>query len=212
MACRIELATGKLAEARHYVDAVTAMPYFREQRYIGLGRRFEVDAIAGDFDVVVANVEARCRRRPRSMGRDHPRPAPVTRALRAPRQPLDGPLDAFLALHLGEPHVANDCSGTHPSLAFPPPTRTRTTGLPWSTVAWAEAAVLTAQPDAARRLRHAAQLTYGNGIVAAIVERAKALHDRRRERLGTIARRFSAAGCSYQARRAATLATLAQDG
>ena len=57
MACRIELATGKLAEARHYVDAVTAMPYFREQRYIGLGRRFEVDAIAGDFDVVVANVE-----------------------------------------------------------------------------------------------------------------------------------------------------------
>ncbi len=30
MACRIKLAPAKLAEARHYADAITALPYFRE--------------------------------------------------------------------------------------------------------------------------------------------------------------------------------------
>ena len=57
MACRVNLGIGKLAEAWHYTDAIAALPYFREQRHIGLGRRIEVDAIAGDFDVVVANAE-----------------------------------------------------------------------------------------------------------------------------------------------------------
>ena len=70
--------------------------------------------------------------------------------------------------------------------------------------------MLTAQPDAGERLRRAAQATYGNEIVATIVERAKALHERRPERLDAYSRRFTAAGCNYQARRTITLATLAQ--
>ncbi len=53
MACLLELAVGQLADARRYARAVAALPYFREQRHIALGRVIEVDALAGEFDAVV---------------------------------------------------------------------------------------------------------------------------------------------------------------
>ena len=239
MACRVNLGIGKLAEARHYADAIAALPYFREQRHIGLGRRIEVDAMAGDFDVVVANAELFERDWRRAgtpvasnlaigayaaatvhgmLGDPDARDRwiEITQALLPPPERFDQhvhlwkvTLDAFLALHLDQPHAANELLRNAPEprpVAHP----SWNTWLPWYTAAWAEASVLTAQPDAGKRLRRAAQATYGNEIVATIVERAKALHERRPERLDAYSRQFTAAGCNYQARRTITLATLAQ--
>jgi hypothetical protein len=67
--------------------------------------------------------------------------------------------------------------------------------------------VLTAQPDAGEWLRRAAESTYGNEIVALIVERAQTLHDTRHELLGAIAERFADTGCTYQAQRTETFLT-----
>ncbi len=240
MACRVKLGIGKLAEARHYADAIAALPYFREQRHIGLGRRIEVDAIAGDFDVVVANAELFERDWRRAgtpvasnlaigayaaatvhgmLGDPDARDRwiEITQALLPPPERFDQhvhlwkvTLDAFLALHLDQPHVANELLGNTPEPPAPVAHPVRNAWLPWYIAAWAEASVLTAQPDAGERLRRAAQATYGNEIVATIVERAKALHEQRPERLDAYSRRFTAAGCNYQARRTITLATLAQ--
>jgi predicted ATPase/DNA-binding CsgD family transcriptional regulator len=54
MGSRIFLAAGDLPEARRHAAAVTAMPFFREERHIGLSRRVEVDTLAGDFAAVIA--------------------------------------------------------------------------------------------------------------------------------------------------------------
>ena len=242
MACRVKLAVGKLVEARHYADAIAALPYFREQRHIGLGRRIEVDALAGDFEVVVANAEL-FERDWRRAGRPvagnlavgayaaamvhgmlgdtdaRDRWIEITRALLPSSERFEPhanlwrvTLDSFLALHLGQPHVAIDLLGNAPEPRGPSTNPNQNAWLPWYTAAWAEATVLAARPDASERLQRAAQATYGNAIVAIIVERAKALHERRPDRLDTIAQRLTAAGCSYQAQRTATLATLAQAG
>ena len=150
MACRVKLGIGKLAEARHYADAIAALPYFREQRHIGLGRRIEVDAIAGDFDVVVANAELFERDWRRAgtpvasnlaigayaaatvhgmLGDPDARDRwiEITQALLPPPERFEQhvhlwkvTLDAFLALHLGQPHVANELLGNAPE---PPPRR-----------------------------------------------------------------------------------------
>jgi hypothetical protein len=92
------------------------------------------------------------------------------------------------------------------------PSPVETAWRPWYIAAWAEASVLTAQPDAGRRLRHACQWTYGNEIVATIIDRAQALHDGRPELFDAIAERFGSAGCTYQVHRTATLADRARSG
>ena len=95
-------------------------------------------------------------------------------------------LDAFLALHLDQPRVANELLGNASEPPAPVAHPVRNAWLPWCTAAWAEASVLTANPTPASDCSVPAQATYGNEIVAIIVERAKALHDRRPERLATI--------------------------
>jgi predicted ATPase/DNA-binding CsgD family transcriptional regulator len=242
MACRVNLAVGKLAEARSYADAIAGLPYFREQRHIGLGRRMLVDAFAGEFDTVTAYAELferDWRRAGRPVagnlavgayaaamvhgmlgdGDARDRWIEITQGLLPspeqfePREYLwKVTLDALLALHLGEPQVASELLGNTPEPRVPDVNPNENVWLPWYTAAWAEASVLTAQPDAGERLRHAAQSTYGNEIVATIIERARALHDRRPERLDRIGRQFIAAGCTYQAQRTATLAELSQSG
>ena len=47
--------------------------------------------------------------------------------------------------------------------------------LPWYAALWAEAAVVTGQPDAAARIRRARLATRDNPVAAAIVDRAEAL-------------------------------------
>jgi hypothetical protein len=62
---------------------------------------------------------------------------------------------------------------------------------------WAEAAVLTGQPDVTSRIRRARLATVDNPIAAAIVARAAALAGDRAG-LAPAAEALSAAGCRYQ--------------
>ena len=57
MACQVTLAMGLLAESRHHADSITALPFFRQERHLGLGRRLGVDAMVGDFDAAVLHAE-----------------------------------------------------------------------------------------------------------------------------------------------------------
>ncbi len=238
MACRVKLAIGKLAEARSYADAIASLPYFREQRHIGLGRRMLVDAFAGDFTTVTSYAdlfERDWRRAGRPVAGNlavgayaaamvhgmlgdadaRERWAEITRALLPSPERFEPAaslwrvtLDALVALHHGEAQVASDLLGGSAESRVPAANPNDKVWLPWYTGAWAEASVLAARPDAGERLQQAAQSTYGNEIVSTIVERARALHERRLELLDGVARRFTAAGCTYQAQRTATLAAL----
>jgi hypothetical protein len=233
MACRLTLGIGKLAAARSYADAIAALPFFREQRHIGLGRCMLVDAFIGDFDSVTARAELfelDWRRAGRPVAgnlaigayaaatvygilgdRDaRERWTDITRALLPSPERFEPEaalwrvtFDALLALHIDEPHVAIELLGNTPEPRLAPSAE-QNAWRPWYIAAWAEASVLTAQPDAGERLRRAAGSTYGNEIVATIIERAKALHDGHPELLGAIAERFTNAGCTYQAQRTAT--------
>jgi len=237
MACRVKLAVGRLAEARQYADAVAALPYFREQRHIGLGRRILVDAIAGDFDRVAAAAdlfERDWRRAGRPVAGNLAVGSYAAAMVHGMRSDPDGrarwtditlallpepeqfgssenlwriTLDAFLALHLGELDTASGLLSIAPEQRAIVINPNDMVWLPWYVAAWAEASVLLADPEADNRLVHAAGSTYGNDIVAAIVARADALHRRRPELLDDIARRLRAAGCSYQAARTVALAT-----
>jgi len=68
---------------------------------------------------------------------------------------------------------------------------------PWYAALWAEAAVVTGQPDAAARIRRARLATRDNPVAAAIVDRAEALAGDRAG-LAPAAAALSAAGCRYQ--------------
>jgi predicted ATPase/DNA-binding CsgD family transcriptional regulator len=236
MACRLKLSIGKLAEARSYADAIAALPYFREQRHIGLGRCMLVDAFVGDFGSVTAHAELfelDWRRAGRPVAGNlaigayaaamvygmlgdraaRERWTDITRALLSSPERFEPQaslwrvtFDALLALHIQEPHVAVEVLGNTPEPRVAP-IPDENVWRPWFIAAWAEASVLTAQSDAGERLRRAAESTYGNEIVATIIERAKALHDRRPELLGAIAERFTNAGCTYQTQRTDTFAT-----
>jgi hypothetical protein len=69
--------------------------------------------------------------------------------------------------------------------------------LPWYAALWAEAAVVTGQPDAAARIRRARMATRDNPVAAAIVDRAEALAGDRAG-LAPAAAALAAAGCRYQ--------------
>ena len=58
MACQLNLAMGRLEPARRFADAITALPFFRQERHLGLGRRLGVDALAGDFAAAVVTRRA----------------------------------------------------------------------------------------------------------------------------------------------------------
>ena len=177
MACRVKIGVGKLAEARVYANALAALPYFREQRHIGLGRRIEVDALAGNFDVALADAklfERDWRRAGTPVagnlaigayaaamvhgmlghGNARARWIEITRSL------LPTPdrfatsdhlwrvtLDALLALHCGEPETANELLMTVPEQRFAVAQNQFLLWVPWYMAVWAETAALTAHPD-----------------------------------------------------------------
>jgi predicted ATPase len=236
MACRVKVAVGRLDEARRYADAIAELPYFREQRHIGLGRRMLVDALAGDFDRVIANAdlfERDWRRAGRPVARNlavgsyatamvhgmlgdrdaRARWTDITLGL-LPQPAEFGSsehgwqvvFDALLALQLGDLDTAGELLVESPEQRAAVLNPNDMVWLPWYVGVWAEASALNAVPDAAPRLQHAAGSTYGNRIVATIVARADALHHQRPELLDEIAQRFRAAGCSYQAARTVALA------
>jgi predicted ATPase/DNA-binding CsgD family transcriptional regulator len=77
----------------------------------------------------------------------------------------------------------------------------------WYLALRAEAAVLTGDPDARRRITGARAVVAGDPIAGALLDRAEALLDGDEDRMLAAASAFAAAGCPYQRARTLTLMT-----
>ena len=207
MGAHVDLAAGRLARARHHADALAALPFLREEPHVGLARRIEVDALAGDVDQVVELAEAfhagwvrAGRPRVNNFGppayavamvhglrRDasaRQRWVQIARDVSRSPDAVDHPLhvwpqalDALLDLDLGAPDRA---LARLPHDADEVPLFCRwhqQLWLPWYAAAWAEASALTGATDLDHRLARAATVARGNGIAELIVERAALLRD-----------------------------------
>ena len=240
MACHLFLTVGNLAAAMRRADAVAALPFFREERHIGLGRRVDVDTLAGNFHTVVESGER--------MERDWSRagrpvasnlaisahcvatahgilgnPAAqrhwkeITKALLG-AQPLDRShrvgwrpaLDALVSLHTGDPAAALAQLAVAPDDEIGWGNPNRAVWLPWYAAFWAEASVLSGHPDATDRLARVAHLVRANPIAVAIVERSRLLLHGDTTRLPQLSRRLAEAGCPYQRDRTDQLAARAR--
>jgi hypothetical protein len=233
MACQVSLATGQLDAARRHADDIAQLPFFREERHIGLGRRLTVDAMAGDFDAALADADRFERDWLRTgrpvagnlavgaysvamvhgmLGDDAGRArwVEITRGLVPVPANFDSPantwrvvLDAYLALHIGDLGTAGELLAAEP--------RHRGTGafhelwLPWYAAAWAETAVRGGRPDIEERLDHAAAFVVDNPIAVAILDRCRALAAGDGDRLDAIAATFRRLGCRYQEARTVDL-------
>jgi predicted ATPase/DNA-binding CsgD family transcriptional regulator len=239
MACQVNLAMGRLGPARRFADAITALPFLRQERHLGLGRRLGVDALAGDFPAAVSHAELfeqdwRRAGRPvvgnlavgayaaamvlGMLGDEDARTRwiAITKELLSSVDRLHtvhnvwrAVLDGLLALHRDDLAGAVELLSVRPGAA----SKIRTTAHPlwesWYAAAWAETAVLTGDPDAMSRVLHARELCRANEIALAIVDRAAALHEGRIGDLDAITGRLTTLGCTYQADRTRVLATRA---
>jgi len=219
------VAVGDLPGARHLAERLRDLPFHREEAHLATGRLIVVAALAGDFALVVTLAERfregwerAGRPRANNLGRgahaaamvhglrgdDEARAAwlDIVDAVASPIRPMpDRPygefFDALLLLHRGSADDAVRLLDKQPEQF-----RTWYTGhwVPWYAALWAEAAVLTAHPDAADRVRRARPMTTDNPIATAIVERAAALQVPGGDRDGMIAAAaaLNAAGCRYQ--------------
>lgn len=242
MACQVNLAMGRLAAARGHADAITALPFFRQERHLGLGRRIGVDAMAGDFAAAVAHAdlfESDWRRAGRPvagnlapgayavamvfgiLGDDAGRErwTGITRALLPSPERMESSdtiwrmvFDALLALHRGDPEGAAALLTLTPEPSAARLSTFHSLWLSWYAAVWAEATVLTSHSDARPRLRQAGEVASVNEIALAIVERAEALQVGHVDRLPAIAVRLADLGCDYQAERTRTLAGIASGG
>ena len=240
MGAHTNVGAGRLQMARQHADAVAALPFFREQRHIGLGRRMMVDAIAGDFASVVADAELfetdwRLAGRPVAgnlaigayaaamvfgmLGDPHERArwVAITGDLMPDRSRLHAPdnlwpavLDALLALHAGDVQAAADRLVADPEDLRASRSSMDHQWLPWYAALWAETAALHAAADAAERLARAVPISGGNPITALMVERARRLVEPARSDLADIAERFAALDCPYQAERTRQLGGASQ--
>jgi hypothetical protein len=238
MACHINLASGHLPAARRYADEVAALPFLREERHIGLGRRMEVDAIAGDFDAVITRADLFERDWQRAgrpvagnlavgayaaamtfgvvmddAARD--RWIEITEALLGASGRLGSPtniwaavLDAMLALHRDDADAALALLTRQPGDPLENPNHVL--WLPWYDAVWAEASVLVDHPDSDDRLDAATAAAAGNDIARAIIERARRIRHGDDAGLTELIDRFQDAGCPYQADRTRDLARRAR--
>ncbi len=235
MACHLNLAVGDLPAARRYADAVAALPFYREERHIGLGRRAEVDTMAGDFAGALA--------RGRSMERDWARAGrPVASNLAVGAYCVatahavlgdadqhrhwvaitdgllgtsntgagrDGgwrpTLDALADLHAGRPEAATQRLSAD-LVGDHWDNANSILWLPWYAALWVESAVLAGRPDALDRVEPAAHAARANPVALAIIERAAAIAAGDPSRLPALVGRFADAGCPYQAARTTLLA------
>jgi predicted ATPase/DNA-binding CsgD family transcriptional regulator len=235
MTSGVHLACGHLREAALYADRLAGLDCYRDYPHPALARRIKVDAMAGDFDAAVARGErflAAWERagRPISatmnvsayamamvhglLGDDAKRAAwiEVAMLLTGPRHSLVFArawamvLDALLALERGNTDMAlarlvADIDDPTVWDAF-----TSCMWRPWYAALWAEAAVLSTQPDAAARVQRAAEAARDNPIAAAIVQRAADLLRGKGKAVRMHARTFAQLGCDYQRRRTEALA------
>ncbi len=233
MGSEVLLAVGDFAGARERADINVRLPFHHEGAHLAISRRLKVDALAGDFERVLADAEE-FRQGGMRFGRpvtpnlaggayavamvhglrhdDEARAEwlAITVDLGVDRIRVEGcamawapSFDAILALHQGQAGGAVARMTLHPG-----DLRTWDGGewRPWYAALWAEAAVLAGHPDAAERLEVARPMAAPNPTAAAMVERAAALAAGERDRLVDLASTLDDAGCRYQAARTLVLA------
>ena len=234
MAAECAMAAGDLPAAKQMAERAGDLPSHREEGHLATARLIVVAALAGDWDEALASA-GRFRQgweragRPRAgnlsrgayaaatvyglRGDDGARARwlEIVEALPAPGRPLSQIhagefFDALLLLHQGRPQRALGLLRTPPE-EF----RTWFSGMwrPWYAALWAEAAVLSGHRDTGGRIRRARQMTQGNPIATAILDRAAALAGDR-SGLAPAASALAAAGCRYQWARTLILAGGAQ--
>ena len=222
MATECATAAGDLRIARQLAEQVRDLPFHREEGHLAAARLIVVATLAGDLDEALT-LAAQFREgweragRPRAgnltrsayaaatvhglRGEDTARTAwlDVVDALATPGRALSTMhfnefFDALVLLHQGRTAAAMELLSTAPEQS-----RGWAAGmwLPWYAALWAEAAVVTGQPDTAARIRRARLATRDNPVAAAIVDRAEALAGDRAG-LAPAAEALSAAGCRYQ--------------
>ncbi|WP_205752848.1 ATP-binding protein [Cryptosporangium phraense] len=236
MASHLFLAVGDLPEARRCADAVTALPFYREERHIGLARRVEVDTLAGNFHTVAEygdriehdwtragrpvasnlGVSAYCVAAAHGMRGDlaaQEHWTEITRALLGayPRHLVQRvgwvpALDALVALHHGDPEAALARLEVAPDAVEGWSDPNMILWRTWYAASWAEASVLAGVPDAASRVARAAEVARLNPIASAVIERARALLEGDVSGFAELARRFAEASCPYQRDRTELLA------
>ena len=205
MATECATAAGDLRIARQLAEQVRDLPFHREEGHLATARLIVVATLAGDWDEALA-LAGQFREGWERAGR--PRAGNLTRSAYAAatvhglrgdddaraawlddrgRAGHAGPaavhhalqrvLRRLLLLHRGRTDAAME-------LLSAPPEQSRdwASGMwrPWYAALWAEAAVVTGQPDAAARIRRARLATRDNPVAAAIVDRAEALAGRPR--------------------------------
>jgi predicted ATPase/DNA-binding CsgD family transcriptional regulator len=235
-ASEVLLAAGDLPGAAGYVDRLAALPFTRDEDYLGLAQRLKVNAFAGHFDSVVRDGE-RFRVAWERAGRPVvPNLAQCSYAVamvygmleddstRAQWKQLTDDLigdqsspsrvawasthDVLLALHRGDLGGALD----YAAVDLDDPEAWWHGGnmlyRTWYAAAWAEAAVLADSDDAPARLARARHAARDNPIASAIVERAAAIAANDPTAVENLAATFEALGCPYQQARSHTLAAM----
>lgn len=236
MGCEVALAAGDLARSVAYAERLAALPCYRDYQHPPLARRLEVDVVIGDLTGAVERGERfrtsweRAGRHRAStlavgtyalalahglLGNDAEREEwqRATEHLLAGRNRTTTgvstawapTLDAIYLLHRGEAEDALERLSVGPD---DPLWNAWDTGLwlPWYAAMWAEATVLTAQPDAAARLALAARAARENPVAAAVVQRAAALANGDLDEVEALATTFEDLGCAYQRDRSRALA------
>jgi hypothetical protein len=235
-ASEVLLAAGDLPGAAAYADRLAGLPFNRGDDYLGLSRRLQVDALTGNFDVVVRDAEG-FRLSWERVGQPvvpnlgssayavsmvhgilgdnaaRARWAQITEDLIGGQ---DSPtavaymptFDAIVDLH------TEDLVAALGHLAVDPDDPAiwwhggQRLFRPWYAALWAEAAVLAERDDATQRLDRARYATRNNPVALAMVERAAAFAAGDRDTLTRLATTFEALGCPYQQERTGVLASM----
>ena len=229
MACEYSVGAGDLPAARASAERLRDLPMVVEEGHLATAQLIVIDAFAGNIDAVRVASE-RFREgweragRPRAPYLGRPTAAiamacglagddaaradwlAMIDALGVTPERLSGygaTFDAIVFLHRGQPRQAFDRLAGEPE-----DLRRWITGMwrQWYAALKAEAAVLTGQPDARKRLVRARTIATDNPTATAIVDRASALHDDDRDALLATAAAFDAAKCPYQQARTLVLA------
>jgi predicted ATPase/DNA-binding CsgD family transcriptional regulator len=235
-AAEVQLAAGDLPAAAGFADRMARLPFHREEDFLGLSRRLQVDALAGRFDAVLRNGEEfrlSWERIGRPiipnlagsayavamvhgiLGDDAGRAAWVelTSQVHGPGPRLSSrawmpTFDAIVDLHRGQPEAAIE----HLAVDLDDPDTWwhggQTLYRPWYAAVWAEAVALVRRADTDDRIERARDAARHNPIASAMIERAAAFAAGDRDAVERLAATFEALGCPYQQQRTAVIASM----
>jgi hypothetical protein len=235
-AAEVMIAAGDLPAAGGYADRMARLPFHRDQDFLGLSRRLQVDALAGHFDRVLYNGEEF-----RTSWERIGRPVVPNLASSAYSVAMVHGILGDEAARADWVQLTNDLHGAGPrlsALAWMPTFDAivdldrgefeaavehlvvdlddpatwwhggQTKHRPWYAAVWAEAAVLAGRDDASDRLERARFAARHNPIASAMIERAAAFAAGNRHAVEELAATFEALGCPYQQERTGVIASM----